>query len=310
MRPVVALATLILLASHPTMALAGNTPTELVAARELWEQAQEAQARHDWPACEKALASALPIVATPGIRFHLAYCREMQGKWVEALVEYKLVDEVIQSGTPAPDVEALLKPAIARLESRTPKLTLELSSPPDGLQFILDGKSVSAGLLNNRLSLNPGRHTVELKALGYLPLTRRLTLVEGEDRKLPLFLVPAQGETNTADAAPSKDAQASDDKPAATASLKPYLMIAEAALTLGAGSMALYYQLESDSVENDDPEVSRQARESASTKALVWGVGSGVGLVSFFATWLLWSDSPVAVSASGAGAHVLVSGKY
>lgn len=307
MRPVAALATFVLLASCPTLGWAGNTATELVAARELWEQAQDAQARHDWPACEKALTAALPIVATPGIRFHLAHCREMQGKWVEALVEYKLVDEVIQSGMPAPDVEPLLKPAIARLESRTPKLTLELELLPEDLQFVLDGKSVPASLLNTRLSLNPGRHSLELKAPGYLPLSRRVTLVEAEDRKLPLLLVPE-----------GSDAVAPvDDAPAATAngethyrgrerSLKPYLMVAEAALTLGAGSMALYYHLESNSMESENA----AALESAETKTLVWGIGSGVGVVSFFATWLLWTDPPVTVQATTSGTHLLFRGSY
>ncbi len=289
---------LLALCLSPTVARAGGSATELVAARELWEEAQSAQARHDWSACEQALVTALPIVATPGLRFHLAHCREMQGKWVEALVDYKLVDEVILSGTPAPDVEPLLKPAISRLEARTPKLTLRITNPPEGLEFTLDGKPVSRGLLNTRLSLNPGSHQFELKAAGYAPLARRIVLVEAEERTLPLVLVSTSAETAAAHG--GGETFAADDE----GSLQPYLMIAEAAFTLGAGSMALYYNLEASNAQHDD------VRDSAKTKTLVWGIGSGVGLMSFFATWILWPDSAMAVRASHTGAQVTVSGRY
>jgi hypothetical protein len=277
----------------PTLAKAAGTATELAAAREFWEQAQAAQERNDWSGCEQALLSALPIVATPGLRFHLAHCREMQGKWVEALVDYKLVDEMIQSGTPAPDVAPLLDPAIKRLELKTPKLTVELVDPPKDLSFVLDGKSVSRGLLNTRLSLNPGRHQLEIQAPGYAPFTRRVVLLEGETRVLPLRLVNAPDVI-------FDDAQASEDSD----SLQRSLMIAEAAFTLGAGSMALFYHLEANAAPSQD------ARDSASTNRLVWGISSGVGIVSFFATWLLWSDNTVAVGATSSGAHVTVTGRY
>lgn len=297
------LATAALSLAVSTPCFAGNTATELVAARELWEQAQDAQARHDWPACEKALSAALPIVATPGIRFHLAYCREMQGKWVEALVDYKLVDEVIAAGTPAPDVESMLEPAIARLEARTPKLTLELTAPPPELELVLDGKRVSPGLLNTRLSLNPGSHSIQLKSVGYTALVRRVTLVESEERKLPLVLVAtAPTATGTVNGETSVDPEPD--------SLKPYLMIAEAALTLGAGSMAFYYHLEAGAVDLQNDPAAANARDSAETKALVWGIGSGVGVASFLATWLLWSDQPVSVQTTGSGAQVSIRGTY
>lgn len=277
---------------------AGGSATELVAARELWEQAQAAQDRRDWPECERALVAALPIVSTPGLRFHLAHCREMQGKWVEALVDYKLVDELITSGTPAPDVEPLLRSAITRLETKTPKLTLEVVEPPEDLQFMLDGKSVSRGLLNTRLSLNPGSHQIELHAPGYVPLSRRVVLVESETRTLPLTLVRDA-------AAPEAPVGSGETRPGeADASLQPYLLISEAAFTLGAGSMALYYGLETSSATPGD------ARDSAKTKAMIWGVGSGVGLMSFFATWLLWPDNVIAVKAGSSGAQLLLSGRY
>src|SRR5690606_25265909 len=91
-------------------------------------------------------------------------------------------------------------------------------------------------------------------------------------------------------------------------SFKPYLMIAEAALTLGAGSMTLYYYLESKPTENDGR--TTPAQQSAETKAWVWGIGSGVGVASFFATWLLWDDSPVVVGATDTSAQLVVHGVY
>lgn len=277
---------------------AGNSATELVAARELWEEAQQAQARHDWSGCEKALTAALPIVATPGLRFHLAHCREMQGKWVEALVDYKLVEEVIRSGTPAPDVEPLLKPAIARIEARSPKLTLQLREVPEDLELSLDGQLVSRGLVNTRLSLNPGSHAVELRAKGYLPLVRRVTLVESEERTLPVVLV-AEADSGAASADIGETSS-----PTAAHSLEPYVLIAESALTLGAGSAALYYYLDAGAQQ------SGYARDSSNTKALVWAVSGGVGSAAFFATWLLWPESPLTVEASASRAHFALTQRY
>src|SRR5690606_32695253 len=81
---------LCLMVSSASAVPAEPSPQELALVRELWERAVAAQEQADWAACEQALAEAVPIVETPGLRFNLAYCREMQTKWVEALVDYKL----------------------------------------------------------------------------------------------------------------------------------------------------------------------------------------------------------------------------
>ncbi|MEN9580275.1 MAG: hypothetical protein RJA70_3284, partial [Pseudomonadota bacterium] len=124
--------------SLPTSA--APTPEELAVARDLFESAQKAQTDKDWQACELQVAEAIGIIETPGLRFHLAFCKEQQGRWVEALVDYKRAKELVVSGVDAPDVEEMLGPAVARMENGLPKLLLRMQVVPEGTTLFLDGQ--------------------------------------------------------------------------------------------------------------------------------------------------------------------------
>ncbi len=177
----------------PRSVQASNSPSEIVALRQLWEVALAAEEQSDWATAEQALSEAVGIKETPGLRFHLAHCREMQRKWVEALVDYKSVEELILAGARAPDVEPLLQPAIESLEARVPKLTIVVRTV-DGMSLQIDGQPTSVKLLGLPIALNPGGHRIALFAPGAEAAIRNITLAESQQLSLPLTLKPLAGE--------------------------------------------------------------------------------------------------------------------
>ena len=302
------------------------SPQELALVRELWERAAAAQDRADWDACERALAEAVPIIETPGMRFHLAHCREMQSKWVEALVDYKLVEELLNSGVKADDVVELLPPAIERLEAKIPRLTLLVRPLPEQASLFIDGNQLSTNLIAKPIPLNPGSHIIELAASGFEPISRRISLLESEQRELELAFTRVQVAQGSSHSTLTHVAE-----PADTAfSAKPSVTAVQALAALGAGWVAAYHLVEaqdarlqrtgsaatlrdcdrgtlecSESAEgNLASQITQYQRERQEheTSAMIWGLASGVAATSLLVTWLLWPDpEPSDNSASGRG---------
>jgi hypothetical protein len=261
----------VLLMALPRSAWAANSASEIVALRQLWERAVAAEEQGDWVTAEQALSEAVGIKETPGLRYHLAHCREMQRKWVEALVDYKSVEEQILSGAKAPDVEPLLQAAIQRLEEQIPKLTIVVARV-DGMSLHIDGQQTSVKLLGLPIALNPGGHRIALTAPGAEPAIRNISLDESEVRELSLTLVPLVQSVS-----PQQDAF----------SAKPYVMVAEAAVAVGALGFGLYHRLEADQAAHQGL---GQFADKQNKLALGWTVGAGVAAAAFAATWILWSD--------------------
>ena len=307
---------LLLFLASPLLYAAKPAPAEVALARELWEQAVAAQEREDWAACEKALTEAVAIVETPGLRFHLAHCREMQTKWVEALVDYELVGEMLEAGSKADDVAELLPPALERLESKIPKLTVLVEPMPQQANLFIDGIQLSAAVLGKALPLNPGSHIVELTAPGFEPISRRISLLDSENRELSLRFV------NLRDL-PPRDLDVlstSHERELDSTSAKPYVMAAQALIALGASSVAGYHLVEANhaqelwdasastltrcetvtssldcsSAEREQLEYETDAydeqRKHHETAAWIWGIAGGVAATTLVVTWVLWPE--------------------
>lgn len=269
-----------LLLTLSRVAEASNSASEIVALRHSWERAVEAEERGDWARAEQALSEAVGIKETPGLRYHLAHCREMQRKWVEALVDYKSAEEQILAGARAPDVEPLLRSAIERLEAKVPKLTIVVDEVA-GLTLHIDGQPTSVKLLGRPIALNPGGHRIALSAPGAESAIRNITLEESETRTLPLTLVP-RASSHVVDSHPF--------------SAKPFVLLAEAGVALGALSFALYHRFEAE--EGRQQGLTAFARKQ-DDMALGWAVGAGVLSAVVATTWLVWSDDDTAAGQAG-----------
>lgn len=170
---------------------AAPTAEERAIALKYYELAVKAQEQEEWSQCEGFIEQALAAAETPHLRFHLAYCLEMQQRWVEALLNYKRVEQAVQGSQDAADLEAYLAPALSSLQERLPTLKVVLDGGAvQGVSLFIDGKQRSATLFGERIPLDPGARSVEVVAAGYRPHRLNVTLVPHEHRVIHVSLSP------------------------------------------------------------------------------------------------------------------------
>lgn len=304
---------------------------ELAVARQLFDKAVAAEGRNAWAECEEALSEAIGIVETPGLRFHQAHCKEQQNKWVEALVDYKRAEELLQGGVKASDVEPLLEPALTRLESKVPRLTVVVAQAPEQLTFYLDGKERSAKLLGKPVQLNPGSHSIEISASGYEALVKNVSIKEGERSELRLSLRPkdetARPSLERGSERAYEPTKAIRERGSKPMSAKPFVLVGEGAIAavlfglsvkfysdkqdFSASKQGKLGQLAGKSCAGvDPPRECEQLRKVADNEkrsgeyALYTAIGGAAAVAILATTWLAWDDSPRVVVAYDPSAGV------
>lgn len=297
---------------------------ERAVAADLFRQATEARESGEWQRCERQLERAIDIVETPGLRFHLAYCKEQQQRWVEALVDYRRAGELIANGEAASDVSELLPDAIRRLEVRLPRLELSLDPVPEGTELYLDGQRRSTQLLGHAIPLDPGTRRVEVIADGYEVFAHQVTLLPSEHQTLEVVLVPKETDTLAAAPMAGSPRETSDAREPTSSALstKTYVMLAEAVVGAVGFGVGVAFSIRADDLEQSratladelgaatacgDSPVPRCERlsslvddvEEAQTIATAGYVTGAVGAAALVATWLLWPENEaVAVTIS------------
>ena len=303
---------------------AGAEPSaaEIAVARKLFREATRFEKEKKWAEAEQKLRAALAIKETPGLRYHLAFCQEKQGKLVNALVDYDRADELIQSGVKAKDVEKLLADARTALRERVPTLTIKLpDDAPDDTVVDVDGAALKSAVLGQAMPINPGSHTVKVSAEGRQPFTAELRLGEKERRTVNVVL-PLQ---TKAKATPPPATAAQGDSGVATDSsgwsTRTWVLLAEGAVTAVGLGVGIFYTLDKGKANDEIDEaesvvdaetggsssgcnqagLSSKARDAcdqlpglfddrdrANTLATVGFVGAGVGAAAFATTFILW----------------------
>jgi hypothetical protein len=235
-------------------ALAEPTAAEVAVARRAFAEATALEKEKKWAEAEGKLREAVAIKETPGLRYHLGFCLEHQGKLVEALVEYDRADEMLRLGTKAPDVEALVGPARDGVKKRVATVKIRLGQAASGAVVELDGVPLKALLLGKAVPQNPGSRVVTASAPGRQPFRKEVRLGEGEVREIVVDLLakapaaspsapaaPAPSESGDADAGGSAGSVTLDAaKPSSTRTI---VLIAEAAVTGVALGSGIYFTL-------------------------------------------------------------------
>jgi hypothetical protein len=305
---------------------------ERAVAADLFREATDAQERGAWKECEMALSDAVAMVETPGLRFHLAYCKEQQQRWVEALVDYQRAQEIIDTGVPAPDVAELLPDVLRRLEMELPRLTVTLADFPKETTLYVDGVRRSATLFGKSMPLDPGNRRVEVITPGYESFSSEVTLVPRERRELAVVLVP---EATQEDSAPMPDKAQERDEPLIGA--RGWVLLSEGAVCLATLGLGINFTVDADQREHDrqtiaqaidDPnacagsnpdercnllQVATREGDESRTYATASYITSGVAAGALLATWLLWPEpAPVMLTADvdSAGAFVSVGARF
>lgn len=262
-------------------------------ARRAFEDGTELEKRGDYPAALERFKASAALRATPGNRFHVAYCLEMTGKLGAAVVEYEAVVALAREQKKT-DILAAATPRLEALRPRLAKLTLHATLPPGG-EVLVDGEPVDPAA---PLTLAPGKHVVTADAPDHGSFKQNVDLAAGAAVTVDVAL------SRYTIATPATDPVAPPPPPPAPAGHGPAIATTIGAVALVGGGIASF--LVAGSARDDGAaECARLAAPTCDRKqgtvrtfdalALTgWIAGAALGAVS---VWL-WTAKPARATAS------------
>lgn len=185
-RNLIALAILVV----ASRAAADPTPSELQAARDLFDKAVADEDAGRWKDALDKMKRAGSVKMTPGIRFHIALAEEKSGQLVAALADYTAAEQAAKAEKNKEVLDLVTEP-LKSLRARVPVLTINV---PDGAgtEVVLDGKPLPVGLFGIGMPVEPNQaHTIDAKATGKLPFTTQITLKERETKSVDVHFTDA-----------------------------------------------------------------------------------------------------------------------
>jgi len=298
--------------------------TETAAARALAvDGVKLAQAGQCQEAVEK-LDRAQKLRHSAIVLSHLGECQVTLGKWVEGSENLrKLLREPLPP-EPTPALEQAYQRAAATLKDVKPKIpsvTIQVKVPKDAMVSLkLDGSPIPDTVIGVALPADPGDHTVELEAPGYLKASTSFKLEVGEKEIVSLDLkrdplATAAPKTEAAPASSPERARVGADWSSADAAPPPpdsgaskilaYVSYGVGAVGLGVGigfgraAMQDETDLASRCPGKVCPREAEDDLNSAKTKGLVSTIGFGVGVAGVaLGTVLLVTSSSSSPSSS------------
>ncbi|HEX4476229.1 MAG TPA: hypothetical protein VH142_14185 [Polyangiaceae bacterium] len=327
MKPFLSTCAAIALASIAASASGAEpTPADIAHAKKLFSDATELREEGKYAESDAKLREAIAIKDTPGLRFHLAVCEEKLGHLIEAQSEYDHAQALIDQGVKAADVAELIGPARSALAERIPTLLVRVPAGVRGAAVSVDGQPIAPQAIEHPMELDPGTHSLLVRAADHRDFNLEVTLVEGDDRVVDAVLLPTSS-SNDRSAAPPPSSPSSSSGAAvvetseAAPAKKPSWFGAREAVLLGEGVFAVagatmgtvfvvkyaqenrYYDAELKYVDSLGSDCSKpvqpnlactnlgnsvSARQLDAGLALGGFIGAGVGAAAFVTTWLLW----------------------
>ncbi len=207
-RPVLSIVFLLL---APHAALAADPPkngTDPAAAQGLFYDARALMGQNKFAeACPK-LEESLRLDPGIGTQFNLADCNEHLGKITTAWAGF--LDVAAQSkASNQGERERLARKRAAALEPRLPKLVVEVTGAPQGLEVKRDGIVVGTASWGTPIPVDPGPHKITASAPGKQPWESTVSTTEGKTariavpRDLPNAIGPAVVATTPPAGAPA-----------------------------------------------------------------------------------------------------------
>jgi hypothetical protein len=265
--------------------------------------------------CEQALphfVESLRLDAKAITLINLAQCEEKTGKLADALGHWVDARARAQAeGNVA--IEAEAEKRAKALEPKLPKLTVTLAGAgaAPGVEVVRDGVVLGSVSMGVALPVNPGPHTLVVRAPDREDTTQNVTIAEGENKKVELKLGAAKKATAAAPAAPRGDRKESE---AGGTSSLVYIGFGVALVGVGVGSVTgiLAIGRGSDAKANCQDGLCKQQEDLDAAKGgqtlgtistigfIVGGVGAALGVYG-----LVWgkpkSSASVAVSVGPMG---------
>jgi hypothetical protein len=189
-RPILALRGLAVLTGAALLMLmlvsapVGAQERDRAAAEALFRAGREAAGRGDYATACQRFEESNRLEPTAGTVMNLANCREQLGQIASAWQRYREAIEKL----PAEDERVgIARERSAALEPRLPKLSLTLaaSAPPE-TTVQRDEIAIGRGSFGVPLPVDPGAHTIVVRAPGRIDRRYELSLAEREVRELEL----------------------------------------------------------------------------------------------------------------------------
>jgi tetratricopeptide (TPR) repeat protein len=172
----------------PTVRAQDSTPEEAEAARNLFREGRERFAAGDAATAADAFRRALELRPSPQIRYNLAMSLEALSRFVEATDQLRTALRELPPDHPQ---RAQMDDALARIQPRLGAIVIGLRGELAGAEILLDGRSVSLGVVGVPVPVDPGQHVVTVRASG-LETSRSLQIESGQRTPLDLDVpVPA-----------------------------------------------------------------------------------------------------------------------
>jgi hypothetical protein len=194
-----------------------------------------------------------------------------------------------------------------QLEARIPSIVVTVG--PEGLTTAsaqIEGTRLPQAAFGLPFKVNPGDHSLEVSATGYLSEVIKFTVTEGEQRKLAVTLTPAPATASTPVAAPppgdstSAPSQAAVEPEGSSHTLTYVAFGVAGAAALVGGGAGIYSLMKTNDAKDKFCEGSsceegaRPLLDDANTYAWVANIGLGVAVLAagYGVYTLIFADEP------------------
>jgi len=174
------------LAIAPSVASAGD-PDPVAHAREEFRRGLSLEAAGKYEEALEVYKAVALVKSTPQVRYHIAFCQETIGDWVDAVGSYRLA-LADANDAKVKDVAKESEAAIAKLEPKIPTLTITRGDGAEAAKVVLDGTELGPASIGTAIQMNRGAHTVEASAPGHEPSRQEVKLDEGSKESVALTL--------------------------------------------------------------------------------------------------------------------------
>ncbi|MBK9265033.1 MAG: hypothetical protein IPM54_35295 [Polyangiaceae bacterium] len=185
--PIVLAATL--LAQVPASA---QSPADVAVARDLFREGAKFAQDGEWNEARIRYEKSLALKRAPLTLYSLGVAYQNLRRFVESLESYRaFLVEVRADDEKVKLYEQPAKDAIAALEKQVAKLDIKVvPDDAEDLMLSIDGIIVPEAALGYPRLVDPGKHTVAARALGYRDATQIAEVTEGQQLAVTLRLEP------------------------------------------------------------------------------------------------------------------------
>ncbi len=181
----------VLLAAHPALAQTA-TPSTTDQARELGERGVSLYDAGEYKRALALFQRAEDLHHAPTLVLYLARCNAKLGHLKQALALYReVIAEALPKNAPAQFAKARAA-ALAELDplmARIPTVAVTVDAPPTTTPVLtIDGRTIPKARWGS-VELDPGDHTFEVSAEGFAPVSKNVSVPEGERVAVTLALV-------------------------------------------------------------------------------------------------------------------------